>query len=124
MAIWALYSAALVMSPARGEDRARSLISADTLVCADQQTIDDVLGTLRDPDVEVSVRRLMLFLMSGGCSDRLAGESYEVVEIERSGIVKARVRGSLTVYLIPLAAIHTRVSAVTKQASRPRWTDV
>ena len=111
MAICALHSVALVMSPAKGQDRARPTIPLGTVVCTDQQAADELITTVRDPDAEVFVRRMMLVLSTGGCSDGLAGEGYEPMEVEPSGIVKARVRGSLPAYLVPLAAIHSGVSA-------------
>lgn len=77
-----------------------------TRSCVDRETANEVFGIMQDSDPEVA-RRLTLILTSGKCSDRLAGEDYEVAELEPSGIIKARLRTYLTVYLLPPMATPT-----------------
>ena len=94
----------LVVAHAKGQNQTRSFVTVGTIVCADREAADDVLAILEDdPDAEV-VRRLTPIVRSGGCSDRLDGEHYEIVDLEPSGIIKARLRSYLTVYLLPLMA--------------------
>ena len=100
----------LVVSHAQGQNQTSSFITAGTAVCDDREAANDVLAIMRDPDEEV-VPRLALILRSGGCSDRLTGEPYEIVDLEPSGIIKARLRTYLTVYLLPLTATPTDTSA-------------
>jgi len=99
----------LVVSHAQGQNQTSSFITAGTAVCDDREAANDVLAIMRDPDEEV-VPRLALILRSGGCSDRLTGEPYEIVDLEPSGIIKARLRTYLTVYLLPLTATPTDTS--------------
>ena len=100
----------LVVSHAQGQNQTSSFITAGTAVCDDREATNDVLAIMRDPDEEV-VPRLALILRSGGCSDRLTGEPYEIVDLEPSGIVKARLRSHLTVYLVLLMATPTDAPA-------------
>ena len=100
----ALCWAPLAVSTARAEDGPQDRIAVGTLVCAEQSAANDVMVIIHDPDAEDPVRRLTLILSSGECSDRWVGETYQPVEIERSGIVKARVRGFSNAYLVPLIA--------------------
>jgi hypothetical protein len=88
----------------------RDLIPAGTVVCFDREAVDDILAIVRDPNAEEPTRRLTLILSSGECSDLLVGEIYEPVEIEKSGIVKARVRRFSNAYLVPLAANREDIS--------------
>ena len=100
----ALCWAPLAVSTARGEDGTQDRIAAGTVVCFDRTAADDILAIVRDPEVEERARRLTRILSSGECSDLLVGETYEAVEVEKSGIVKVRVRGFLNAYLVPLTA--------------------
>jgi len=100
----ALCWAPLAMSTAIAEDGTQHRIAVGTLVCAEQSAANDVMAIIHDPDAEDPVHRLTLILSSGECSDLWVGEAYEPVEIERSGIVKARLRGFSNAYLVPLIA--------------------
>ena len=100
----ALCWAPLAASTSRAEDSTQDRIAVGTLVCAEQSAANDVMAIIHDPDAEDPVRRLTLILSSGECSDLWVGETYQPVEIERSGIVKARVRGFSNAYLVPLIA--------------------
>lgn len=95
---WALLAA----PTARGEDGPQDRIAIGTLVCADRLAANDVMAIIRDPDAEDPVRRLTLILSSGECTDRLAGQHYDTVSVEETGIVNARVR-RLDVYLVTLS---------------------
>ena len=106
----ALCWAPLAASTARGEDGTQDRIAAGTVVCFDRAAVDDILAILRDPDVEDPARRLTRILSSGECSDLLVGETYEPVEVEKSGIVKVRVRGFSTAYLVSLTANREDIS--------------
>jgi hypothetical protein len=106
----ALCWAPLAVSTARAEDGTQDRIAVGTLVCAEQAAANDVMAILHDPDAEDPVRRLTLILSSGECSDLWVGETYQPVEIERSGIVKARVRGFSNAYLVPLIASREVIS--------------
>ena len=88
----------------------RDLIPAGTVVCFDRAAVDDIPTILGDPNVEEPARRLTLILSSGECSDLLVGETYEPVEVEKSGIVKARIRGFSNAYLVPLTANREDIS--------------
>lgn len=91
-----------VTSPAKGQAETVGQVAAGTFACPEREAAADVMNIVRDIEAEDDPwRRLMLFLSSGECSDRLVGERYEAVSAEETGIVKARVRG-LNVYLVPL----------------------
>jgi hypothetical protein len=107
----ALSWAPLAGSIARGQDGMQRRISPGTFVCFDRTAVDDILAIVSDPDVEEPTRQLTLILSSGECSDRLVGETYEPVEVDKSGIVKAKVHGFSKAYLVPL--ITTRKDAST-----------
>ena len=79
-------------------------IGVGTLVCFERSAADDVMVIVRDPEVEDPARRLTLILLSGECSDHFVGESYEATSVEKSGIIKARLRGFANVYLVSLVA--------------------
>ena len=100
----ALCWAMLAVSTARAEDRTQDRIAVGTLVCSERSAADDVMAIIHDPDAEDPARRLTLILSSGECSDLWVGETYQPIEIEESGIVKARVRGFSNAYLVPLKA--------------------
>lgn len=106
----ALCWAPLAAPTARGEDGMQDRIAVGTLVCAEQSSANDVMAIIHDPDAENPVRRLILIFSSGGCSDLLVGKTYEPVAVEKSGIVKARVRGFSNAYLVPLMAIRDAIS--------------
>src|SRR5579864_1176634 len=92
----------LLTSPTLGQEWADA-IAVGTIVCADREAADDLLAIMQDPDADVA-RQLVRMLSSGGCSDRLTGERYEPVALETSGVIKARLRLYLTVYLFRPAA--------------------
>jgi hypothetical protein len=98
-----VYLVLIITRSAQGEEQTKSLVAVGTIVCGDREAADDALAAVKDPDAQV-VRRLILILRSGGCSDRLAGEQYDVVELEPSGIIRARLRTYLPVYLLTLMA--------------------
>ena len=106
----ALCWAPLAASTAIAEDGTQHRIAVGTLVCAEQSAANDVMAIIHDPDAEDPVRRLTPILSSGECSDLWVGESYEPVEVETSGIVKARVRGFSNAYLAPLIASREVIS--------------
>jgi hypothetical protein len=106
----ALCWAPLAGSTATAGDAPEDRIEVGTLVCAEQSAANDVMAIIHDPDAEDPVRRLTLILSSGECSDRWVGETYQPVEIERSGIIKARVRGFSNAYLVPVIASREVVS--------------
>ena len=78
------------------------IFTADALVCTDRDAAADIPAILADPDGEVLVRRLMLVLSSGGCTDRLRGTRYETVETNDPRLVKIRLDGYSNAYLVPL----------------------
>jgi hypothetical protein len=106
----ALCWAPLAVSTARGEDGTQDRIAAGTVVCFDRAAANEVMAIIHGPDVEDPVRRLTRILSSGECSDLLVGETYEAVEVEKSGIVKVRVRGFSTAYLVSLTANREDIS--------------
>jgi hypothetical protein len=106
----ALCWATLAVSTARGEDGTQGRIAVGTLACFDRAAVDDILAIIGDPEVEEPARRLMLILSSGECRDLLVGETYEPVAVEKSGIVRAKLRGFSKAYLLPLTANHEDIS--------------
>ena len=106
----ALCWAPLAVSTARGEDGTQDRIAVGTLVCSERSAANEVMAIIHGPDVEDPVRRLTRILSSGECSDLLVGETYEAVEVEKSGIVKVRVRGFSKAYLVSLTANREDIS--------------
>lgn len=87
------YLAHLPCSGVHAQEESKRVITAGTLVCVDPESAADVSAILDDLDREVLVRRLMLVLSTGGCTDRFQGVRYESVATDNPRYAKIRLNG-------------------------------
>jgi uncharacterized membrane protein YfcA len=99
-----LHSAAYAM------EGSKSIVTANMLVCTDREAAADIPAILADLDREVLVRRLMLILSSGDCTDRFRGTHYESIESSDPRFVKIRLDGYSNAYLVPLGRDEPRAN--------------
>lgn len=100
---WAfvLTTASVALLPLASQEAGVDTAAAGMVVCAEREAAEEVEAILRDPDAEVSARRLIQML-SSECRVLEDGDSYELVETETTGIVKIRLHGFATAYLTSL----------------------
>jgi uncharacterized protein len=93
----------MLHSAAHATEGSSDIVRADMLVCTDWDSAADISAILADLDREVVVRRLMLVLSSGGCTDRFQSAHYERIESSNPRFIKIRLNGYSNAYLVPLA---------------------
>jgi len=94
----------MLHSAAHATEGSNFIVAADMLVCTDPDSAADISAILADLDREVLVRRLMLVLSSGGCTDRFRGAHYERIQSSDPRFVKIRLGGYSNAYLVSLAS--------------------